>query len=58
MHVLDAFVDHVGAPARDVVDDTADRLFVSGNRPRRQHHRVVGANLDITMVGDRDPRER
>ena len=56
--VLDAFVDHVGAAAGEVVDDPADRLLVAGNRSRRQHDGVVRPDLDVAVIVDRDARQR
>ena len=56
--VLDPLVDDVGAAARDVVDHAADRFLVPGNRPRREHDRVVGAELHVAVIVDRDPRQR
>src|SRR5882672_65103 len=56
--VLDALVDHVGAAPRQMVDDAADRLLVAWNRPRRQHDRVVGADLHVAVIVDRDARQR
>ena len=58
MDVLDALVDHVGAAPREVVDHAADRLLVAGNRARREHDRVVGADLDVAVIVDRDARQR
>ena len=58
VHVLDAFVDDVGAAAREVVHHAADRLLVAGNRARREHDRVVRAELHVAVVVDRDARQR
>ena len=57
VHVLDALVDHLGAAAGQVVDHAADRPLVAGNRSRGQHHRVVGADLHVPVVVDRDARQ-
>ncbi len=58
VHVLDPLVDHVGAAPREVVHHAADRLLVAGNRARREHDRVVGADLDVAVIVDRDARQR
>ena len=54
--VLDPLVNDVGAATSQVVDDPSNRLLVPGDRPRRQHHCIVAADLHVTMIVDGDAR--
>ncbi len=56
--VLDPLVDDLGAAPGDVVHHPADGLLVARDLPRREHHDVVGLELDVAVVVDGDPRQR
>ena len=56
--VLHVGRDDVGAAAGDVAHRAGDRLLVAGNRARREHHGVVGTELDEAVIVDGDARER
>src|SRR5215510_9058875 len=56
--VLDSVMDDVGPAPGHVVDHARDRLLVARNGTRREHHGVVGPQLHVPVVVDRDPRVR
>src|SRR3954447_3043239 len=56
--VLVAVRYHRRVPARDVVHHPANRLFVPGDLTRREHDDVLGLELHVAMVVDRNPRQR
>ncbi len=58
VHVLHAVGDDVRAAPGHVAHGARDRLLVAGNRPRREHDRVVGTQAHEAVVVDGDARQR
>ena len=58
VHVLHVVGDHGGPAPGDVAHRPRDCLLVARDRPRREHYRIVGTDLDVAMVVDGDAGQR
>ena len=58
MERIGAVVDHIDALAKQLVDDLTDSFFVAGDRACGDDDAVAGADIDLTVGGERHAVKR